>query len=1408
MAAPHQLIAAGLAEGDFLAVRYRVGGRRLWHRRLVVALVPGGATVAGIMTPDLDEYDEDVADQANIAEWTMLPLGTIGPAAPAMGNDDVYDFRHIPLQAAVDAARTAAYARRGAVPVGPIVVNLAGRVGAGAPVGAAPPAAGGAAAAAAGGPGGGGGLAGLVAALGGPAGGPAVAAAAPAALVPVAAPAAPAAGAGAPPAGPGAAAAIPGAPVAPAALAAPGAPAAAAAAPAAGAPAAPAVAGPGGDARIFGVVVDARGVRHVDFRTAVTRMTELPWPDWPVRGPRTLRWVAEFMAQRSGTPTAHHQRWLAETGLDPADPGVEIHQTGCVILETVQEEKYRFLVEPDDASAADRSAMMGTSQLAGSACVCPALRDYLASELQKEMAVAKERRKAPVPQAAMPSLPEGGRLGPPPPSLLQASAGANSAARASGEAGPPSREDGRQRNLFLLPQLTAADAAPGPSRTRRRARAGHALGHALDRASAAMHALNYLYGDKSSPESAVPTAGQRCAVGHIWDTAAALGPEPDECRDDVSDPNGALRELLAGSALHPDGSGPTTPYVPDLVSWPDVSQPPAPLLGLLGERGAAALQAGDVRLSIGSADLDVAFYHVQVPAGMEEFFTLPPIPAKYLMPFGCVEAGTGGDDLLPPQVAVPPMGFSWALHLRQTVLQTSLCRAGFSPENLILDGHSGCQLSGDPSSVVGAGYVDNYFVLGGSPKHVGEQLQAITDDLQRHGLAVHDVEEPFQDCDFLGPSLREGRWLSLRTRNIWRLRAAIRGALRRQLISGFLLRVLTGHITWALLLRREMLCVLGATYAFVQATGPTAAPLWPAARQELQLIHDLLPLCTADLGAPWHGRVACADASPWGLGVVARRAPKDLVGATGVSEETDAAADLGYPPSLDSSDNANVNPGGKGAQDELGRSVLDPRPPVDFEEVPAHFIRESAWGSVAAVFVDGQANILALEGEALVLGYRHLLRSTSSFGPRFFALSDNLPLVLSVGKGRARSRHLQCTLRKICALSVATGSTLSVRWIPSEANPADGRSRGRAGWFSGSRPAPALPGVGLLDHAAALELAAAAAPVLGLSLLERLPVRPSTEKLYRGALSAFASFCARHRLDWTDHASLDSVLVQYMDSEFLLGGGGNMGNVLLAAVAHFLGSLHKRAATQLPRAHRAAAAWARRAPGRTRLPLPRRVVFAIAGVLLRDGHSRLAICILVMFACYLRPGEAAKLRRRHLIAPSASAGTLYQYFGLLLHESGKDPGKTGVNDESILFDREGWLAPLLAALKLSTLPDQPLRGETIAQLPKLFDSACRELSLERLRPHLYSLRHGGASGDMLSQRRSLPEIQRRGRRRSAKSLNRHTKETKLLDELAWIPPAALELGAFVEDNLMALVEGSLSTLLATGRVPAGAAGLL
>eukprot|EP00959_Pyramimonas_sp_CCMP1952_P456830 9473826-Pyramimonas_sp.AAC.1 len=41
---------------------------------------------------------------------------------------------------------------------------------------------------------------------------------------------------------------------------------------------------------------------------------------------------------------------------------------------------------------------------------------------------------------------------------------------------------------------------------------------------------------------------------------------------------------------------------------------------------------------------------------------------------------------------------------------------------------------------------------------------------------------------------------------------------------------------------------------------------------------------------------------------------------------------------------------------------MDVRPAVDFDDLPAHFVRGPAWGPVAAACVDGGANVRALEG--------------------------------------------------------------------------------------------------------------------------------------------------------------------------------------------------------------------------------------------------------------------------------------------------------------------------------------------------------------------------------------------------------------------------------------------------------------
>eukprot|EP00972_Heterocapsa_arctica_P048986 7215063-Heterocapsa_arctica.AAC.1 len=60
---------------------------------------------------------------------------------------------------------------------------------------------------------------------------------------------------------------------------------------------------------------------------------------------------------------------------------------------------------------------------------------------------------------------------------------------------------------------------------------------------------------------------------------------------------------------------------------------------------------------------------------------------------------------------------------------------------------------------------------------------------------------------------------------------------------------------------------------------------------------------------------------------------------------------------------------------------------------------------------------MRLEGRALVMGYRHVLRNTSMLGTHVTALCDNLGLTLAICKGRGRAFESNRTCREILALS-------------------------------------------------------------------------------------------------------------------------------------------------------------------------------------------------------------------------------------------------------------------------------------------------------------------------------------------------------------------------------------------------------
>ena len=133
------------------------------------------------------------------------------------------------------------------------------------------------------------------------------------------------------------------------------------------------------------------------------------------------------------------------------------------------------------------------------------------------------------------------------------------------------------------------------------------------------------------------------------------------------------------------------------------------------------------------------------------------------------------------------------------------------------------------------------------------------------------------------------------------------------------------------------------------------------------------------------------------------------------------------------------------------------------------------------------------------------------------------------------------------------------------------------------------------------------------------------------------------------------------------------------------------------------------------------------------------------------------------------------------------PGKTGVTDESVLVDApELW--PVLHALTLNAPAGASLWNFTPAEVRAKFAQALTELGLQKESPSLYTLRHGGASHDLLSEARSIAEVKERGRWISDKSLRRYGKRTRMQQRMRDLPTSVTEFGEQVFARLSELIE--------------------
>lgn len=256
----------------------------------------------------------------------------------------------------------------------------------------------------------------------------------------------------------------------------------------------------------------------------------------------------------------------------------------------------------------------------------------------------------------------------------------------------------------------------------------------------------------------------------------------------------------------------------------------------------------------------------------------------------------------------------------------------------------------------------------------------------------------------------------------------------------------------------------------------------------------------------------------------------------------------------------------------------------------------------------------------------------------------------------------------------------------------------------------------------------------------------------------------------------------------------SQGQYLMAAVLFFLPHLRSPKQMSMPCVRQSLQGWRKLDPPKSRLPLPWEVTCFMVQEALRQGKKSEGFMMLFCFALYLRPGEAARLRVRDLVAPVHNVGRSSQSWSVVLHpwEEGI-PSKTAEFDETVMFDLPQLHFIPVQAVRLLNLRGKPqtapIFSSTTTQLREVMEAIAKKNGLECLgAPHPYRLRHGGASHDFLHKQRSLTEIQRRGRWKSQSSVRRYEKGGRIAQLLQSLGQAKLDRVLAAARNIQKTVQ--------------------
>ena len=460
-------------------------------------------------------------------------------------------------------------------------------------------------------------------------------------------------------------------------------------------------------------------------------------------------------------------------------------------------------------------------------------------------------------------------------------------------------------------------------------------------------------------------------------------------------------------------------------------------------------------LFFGLADVKDCFHRMRQPAWLSKYFCWDPIPARWMK--GLVGTDLEGfqvkaTDYVYPMPASLCMGFSWSLYFAQRANEHLMTQIPSLSESTLVSDRG-------PPVVFGPGstekvrhyvYVDNLGIISPHQAVVEKGLKELGPCFDGRGLVLRPGEIQHEDIKALGCSMRGDMMATRITPSRFiRLRQAIGAVLRRKKVSGRVLEVVLGHITFCCLCNRQLLCIFSAIYKFIKRCYFAPAKLWDSVRIELWAFRSLMIYLHSDWWRPWNPLVSASDSSLEGYGVSVSFWDPQQVASCGrrlersrfrkqasTAARSHALASAGFVKDEVTECWKRREVSDEELLEGSGWQLSD-----DFEEIPAPFLAKTLWEPKLWGKWEFNAGILELEARALVKSLRRVALSVFGSDIRQLLLADNMAVVLSFDRFRARNYRLLKQIRVFTSYLLARNIAATVRWIPSEFNNSDEPSR-------------------------------------------------------------------------------------------------------------------------------------------------------------------------------------------------------------------------------------------------------------------------------------------------------------------------------------------------------------------------------